>query len=110
MQKVLLVGACEFPMRFYSISDIRRENLIDVIQRCCDGNQSRLAESMCVQASVVSRWVKGRRTVGNASARRIEQVSGQPKYWLDMKHDSLSEKICSFPSSRVANEKRHINA
>lgn len=79
------------PNRFYSISDIRRENLVDVIRRYFDDNQTRLAERMCVQASVISRWVKGNRTVGNSSARRVEQAAGKPKYWLDMKHSARKE-------------------
>lgn len=91
---------CKFSMRFYSISDIRRENLAEIIQRCCDGRQTRLAENMCVQASVVSRWIKGRRAVGNSSARRIEQAAGKPKYWLDMKHDHYGDASNDIDSGR----------
>lgn len=69
-----------------SISDIRRENLIEVIRRYFDDNQTRLAERMEVQQSVISRWVKGHRNIGNASARKIEELAGRPKFWLDTDH------------------------
>lgn len=69
-----------------SISDIRRENLTEVIRRYFDDNQTRMAERMGQQQSVISRWVKGHRNVGNASARKIEEISGRPKFWLDTDH------------------------
>lgn len=69
-----------------SISEIRRENLIEVIRRYFDNNQTRMAERMEVQQSVISRWVKGHRNVGTVSARKIEEISGRPKFWLDTDH------------------------
>ncbi|WP_395490859.1 helix-turn-helix domain-containing protein [Cedecea davisae] len=81
-----------------SISDIRRENLTEVIRRYFDDNQTRMAESMGVQQSVISRWVKGHRNVGNSSARKIEEVSGRPKYWLDTDH------VLSLKDSREPQE------
>ena len=69
-----------------SISDVRRDNLIEVIRRYFDDNQTRMAERMGQQQSVISRWVKGHRNVGNSSARKIEEISGRPQYWLDTVH------------------------
>ncbi|MBU4682546.1 hypothetical protein KC222_11025 [Cedecea davisae] len=95
------------PSQFYGISDIRRENLVEVIRRYFDDNQTRLAESMSVQASVISRWVKGNRTVGNTSARRVEQAAGKPKYWLDMKH--AARKEIKVSDCKLSGDKRRFH-
>ncbi|MBS0847585.1 helix-turn-helix transcriptional regulator [Citrobacter sp. JGM124] len=69
-----------------SISDIRRDNLIEIIRRCFDNKQTYIAEAMEVQQSVVSRWIKGHRNISTASARRIEKASNHPEFWLDKIH------------------------
>lgn len=69
-----------------SISDIRRDNLIEIIRNCFDNKQTRIAEAMEVQQSAVNRWIKGHRNIGAASARRIEKVSNNPEFWLDKIH------------------------
>jgi len=85
-----------------SISDIRRENLIEVIRRYFDDNQTRMAERMEVQQSVISRWVKGHRNIGNASARKIEELSGRPKFWLDTDHVLSLSDVRSEPQEYEA--------
>lgn len=69
-----------------SIGDIRRENLIEIIRRFFDDNQTRLAEAIGVQQSIISRWVKGHRNVGITSARKIEEAARLTKYWMDTDH------------------------
>lgn len=68
-----------------SISDVRRENLISIIDRDYEGNQSLAARALGVQSNLVSRWCN-EKGIGAKSARRIEEVTRRPKYWLDTDH------------------------
>lgn len=69
-----------------SIHDIRRENLQDVINTEFGGVQSRLSERMEIQSNLVNRWVNGKKPIGDASARKIEQAARRQTNWLDVDH------------------------
>lgn len=69
-----------------SINDIRRDNLRDIIDRDFNRTQSRLAERLECQPNLVSRWVKGVKTIGDSVARKIEKAANKPTYWLDVDH------------------------
>lgn len=69
-----------------SISDIRRDNLKDLIDREFNGVQSRLAERMSTEPNLVSRWSSGKKIIGDQSARKIEKAGGKPTNWLDVDH------------------------
>ena len=42
-----------------SISDIRRDNLIEIIRNCFNNKQTRIAEAMGVQQSIVHQRIRG---------------------------------------------------
>lgn len=69
-----------------SISDIRRDNLKDLIDREFNGVQSRLAERMGTEPNLVSRWSSGKKIIGDQSARKIEKAGNKPLNWLDVDH------------------------
>lgn len=69
-----------------SINDIRRYNLRDIIDRDFGGTQTRLAERMEIQPNLVSRWLKGTKTIGDSVARKIEVAARRPRFWLDSDH------------------------
>nr|DAF10804.1 MAG TPA: Helix-turn-helix protein [Caudoviricetes sp.] len=69
-----------------SISDIRRDNLKDLIDREFNGVQSRLAERMSTEPNLVSRWASGKKVIGDQSARKIEKAGSKPLNWLDVDH------------------------
>lgn len=69
-----------------SINDIRRDNLRDIIDRDFNKTQSRLAERLECQPNLVSRWVKGVKTIGDSVARKIEKAANKPTFWLDVDH------------------------
>lgn len=70
-----------------SISDVRRENLISIIDRDYQGNQSLAARAIGVQSNLVSRWC-GDKGIGAKSARKIEEMTQRAKYWLDTDHST----------------------
>lgn len=70
-----------------SISDVRRENLISIIDRDYQGNQSLAARAIGVRSNLVNRWC-GEKGIGAKSARRIEEATVRPKYWLDTDHST----------------------
>lgn len=74
-----------------SINEVRRENLLEIIRRDFDGKQIRLAEKLKINANLVSRWLKpvadkNNKGIGDSVARKIEEASNKPKYWLDRDH------------------------
>lgn len=70
-----------------SISDVRRENLISIIDRDYQGNQSLAARAIGVPSNLVNRWC-GDKGIGAKSARKIEEATVRPKYWLDTDHST----------------------
>ncbi len=74
-----------------SISETRRENLIEIIHRDFGGRQVGLASAMGIQANLISRWMaspnnKNFKIIGDTSARKIETAARRPAYWLDSDH------------------------
>ena len=77
-----------------TISDTRRANLLILADE--SGGKQELADRIGKGYSQLSQWINasknsktGRpRTVGNDSARHIEQSCGKPVGWLDVSHDN----------------------
>jgi len=74
-----------------SISETRRENLIEIIHRDFGGRQVGLASAMGIQANLISRWMaspnnKNFKIIGDVSARKIETAARRPAFWLDSDH------------------------
>lgn len=70
-----------------SIYDVRRENLVNLINKEFNGVQTRLAERMGTQPNLVNRWALGKKVIGDQSARKIEAAGNKPKFWLDLDKD-----------------------
>ncbi|RZN40420.1 helix-turn-helix transcriptional regulator [Escherichia sp. E2593] len=73
-----------------SIHDIRRKNLIDLIERDFNGVQTRLAERLDTQPNLVNRWARGTKIIGDQSARKIDMAANKPTNWLDTDHELVS--------------------
>uniref|UniRef100_A0A3B0M221 HTH cro/C1-type domain-containing protein n=1 Tax=Arsenophonus endosymbiont of Trialeurodes vaporariorum TaxID=235567 RepID=A0A3B0M221_9GAMM len=74
-----------------SIRDIRRDNLIYIIEKYYDGKQRRLAEALECAPNVISRYLsssdlKSHRDMSDHIARKIEYLTRTPKYWMDRDH------------------------
>ncbi|WP_339053878.1 helix-turn-helix transcriptional regulator [Arsenophonus endosymbiont of Crataerina pallida] len=74
-----------------SIRDIRRDNLIYIIEKYYDGKQRRLAEALECAPNVISRYLsssdlKSHRDISDHTARKIEYIARLPKYWMDSDH------------------------
>jgi hypothetical protein len=78
-----------------SISEIRRDNLIDICQSFFDGNQEKLANALGRDKNVISRVLNPQhsqpREIGNSLARGIESTLKIEPNWLDNTHDNKSE-------------------
>lgn len=77
-----------------SIQDIRRENLSALIERDFDGVQTRLAERLDTQANLVSRWLLGKKVIGDQVSQKIEAAANKPRNWLSTDH-SLQPYLAS---------------
>ncbi|NKF21550.1 LexA family protein [Solimonas marina] len=79
------------------INDIRRENGNRILTEVFGGKRTRMAAAIGVQQSYVSKILnkdaKGARNIGDDLARRIEEVSGKPRNWLDHKHGKVVDAI-----------------
>lgn len=86
-----------------SIHDVRRENLINLINQEYNGVQTRLAERMGTQANLVNRWARGAKIIGDQSARRIETAARKPVNWMDIdrENEGMPYQLLS-PESDVA--------
>ena len=71
-----------------SIYDVRRENLVNLINSEFNGVQTRLAERMGTQANLVNRWALGKKVIGDLSARKIEEAGRKPRFWMDLDSDT----------------------
>lgn len=65
-----------------SITEIRRANLIYLIETQFSGNQTATAEALGIQPNLVSRW-SGVKPIGSNAARKIEARLGLESYWMD---------------------------
>lgn len=73
-----------------SIHDVRRENLINLINQEFNGVQTRLAERIGTQANLVNRWARGAKIIGDQSARKIETAARKPVNWMDIDREKES--------------------
>lgn len=80
-----------------SIHDVRRENLIDLINRDFDGTQSRLAERMGTQQNLLSRWVTGKKNIGDQAARKIEAAARKATNWMDLDRSMSADNQLPSP-------------
>ncbi|MDD9338281.1 MAG: helix-turn-helix transcriptional regulator [Providencia heimbachae] len=85
-----------------SISDIRKDNLIFVIERYYDGKQKNLATVLGCAPNVISRYLspselKSHRDLSDPIARKIEYLTKLPKYYMDKDH-------LNIPAEQIADE------
>lgn len=85
-----------------SIKDIRKDNLIYVIEKHYDGKQKNLADVLGCAPNVISRYLsadglKSHRDLSEPVARKIEYLTRLPKYWMDKDH-------LSTPAEGISNE------
>jgi hypothetical protein len=70
------------------IYQIRRQNLIALIEREYSGNQTTFAQTIGIKPPQINRWLSEtageKRRINENSARRIEEKSGKPAGWLDV--------------------------
>ena len=73
------------------IEEIRRQNLIWLIEQEYQGVDVNLARALGIQASQISRIFSSnpthRRNVGRSLAQKIERISGKPDGWMDLVHE-----------------------
>ncbi|WOO48284.1 helix-turn-helix domain-containing protein [Hafnia alvei] len=74
-----------------SITEIRKNNLIYVIERYYDGKQYRLANALGIAPSMISRYLsskdlKSHRELTDPMSRKIEYITKISKYWMDIDH------------------------
>ncbi|HGJ5876945.1 MAG TPA: helix-turn-helix domain-containing protein [Arsenophonus sp.] len=74
-----------------SIRDIRRDNLVYILEKYYEGKQNRLAEKLQCAPNVISRYLsssdlKSHRDISDPIARKIEDITRLPKYWMDSDH------------------------
>lgn len=72
-----------------AISEIRRQNLIAIMDKDYEGKQVLLARAIGVLPNLVSRWISGK-GIGSNAARDIEVKTRREKYWLDTDHDAAN--------------------
>lgn len=101
--------------RMKNIEEIRRDNLLRVIEEDFDGVKSRLAEALGVQPAQITRYfVEGThgRNVGSDIARRIESITARPEGWMDAEHldTELLEKAISGVEALLSKLKFDVDA
>ncbi|HBC5015963.1 MULTISPECIES: helix-turn-helix domain-containing protein [Enterobacterales] len=74
-----------------SIAEIRKDNLIYIIERYYEGKQKLLADALGVAPSMISRYLspkdlKSHRELTDPMSRKIEYVTKISKYWMDVDH------------------------
>lgn len=96
-----------------STKEIRRLNLIDLLEKKYAGNQTNLAADLGQQSSVISRAVNNQavdhRGIGIKFARNIEQKLGLPMNWMDNEHNE-SQVNLEDSSSHELHENLNYNA
>lgn len=78
----------------YTIQDIRRINLIALIDQDYGGNKAALARDTGVKENSIYRLLsdgKGSRKISDKMARLIEQGAKKPQGWMDVLHDPESD-------------------
>lgn len=74
-----------------SIAEIRKNNLIYILEHHYKGKQKRLADALGVAPSMISRYLspkdlKSHRELTDPMSRKIEYVTKISKYWMDVDH------------------------
>lgn len=86
-----------------NISDIRRDNLIFVLEKYYDGRQKNIANALNCAPNLISRYLsssdlKSHRTISDPMARKIEYLTRLPKYYMDKDHlNPPSEAVVDDP-------------
>ncbi|EJD6539131.1 helix-turn-helix transcriptional regulator [Providencia rettgeri] len=85
-----------------SIQDIRRDNLVFVIEKHYEGKQKSLAAALGCAPNVISRYLmssdmKSHRSLSDPIARKIEHLTKLPKYYMDKDH-------LNVPAEQIADE------
>jgi transcriptional regulator with XRE-family HTH domain len=75
------------------LSEVRRANLILLLNDLFDGTQKRLVDRLGKGAAQISQWKSGHRSIHEDSARDIEAACGKPSGWLDVPHQSGHEGL-----------------
>ena len=82
------------------ISDIRRKNLADLVQRI--GSQRKAGQLFGISESLMSQYKNGMKDIGNDQARRIETASGIERGWMDQVHEGARASAIRIPSTAPA--------
>ena len=76
------------------VADIRREKLRQYIKENFR-TRAEFAEKIGKSPAQVSMWFmkknEGKRDIGEKLAREIEKKLGLPKYWMDQRHDEVTD-------------------
>lgn len=77
-----------------SIKEIRRHNLGLVLDLYCERNQTIAANKLGYSTpSLVNRYITGSKTIGDGTARKIEQTFALQQFWMDTDHSSSNETL-----------------
>lgn len=86
---------------YKTAAEIRRENLVRVINAHFGGVAARLAEKLGVPLPQIARLTSdaaSRRNIGDSLARDIEQAVGLDRGWMDAPHDGGDDVYERFKS------------
>jgi len=87
------------------IYEIRRQNLIAVLEEQFSGKISALADKMEKNHSQISRLVKPHggtpENMGTGIARQIEAAANKPEGWLDRPHNKIAEPIPLYTEENI---------
>lgn len=91
------------------IKSTRLKNLQVVLDQDFGGKKSRLADAMGVAPNNISRYFSENpehsRTVSDEAARRIEEVTGRPRGWMDHSHEADGGVDLNREAKGLSNEK-----
>ena len=77
------------------IYEIRRRNLLAILEEDYNGRPKKLADRMQKDGSQIARYIKPRggkpENIGPSIARQIETAAGKPEGWLDRPHGEAAE-------------------
>lgn len=88
-----------------TIADVRRQNLVAVIESHYGGVAARLARKLNSKKTVLWRVTantKSRQNMGDKLARRIEAVSGLPPGWMDTIHTPIAAQSGDYETELAA--------
>ncbi|KOO18114.1 DNA-binding protein [Morganella morganii] len=79
------------------INEVRKDNLIFVLEKYYDGKQNALADALGCAPNIISRYLsssslKSHRNISNAVARKIEYTTRMQKSWMDADHYNQQDK------------------